>query len=85
MFKFIKAENIPLMPEKYHFKSHETKIFKVYFEIVPASIKSINIIERAVPRNEPVNYLNFFGVNLEKSGSGKAYKNMIFEKAVYVY
>ena len=85
MFKFIKAENIPLMPEKYHFKKHETKTFKVYFEKIPAQIKSVNIIERAVPRNEPVSYLNFFGVKLDKSGTGKTYKEMVFEKAAFVY
>jgi len=69
MYKFVKAEGIPLSPAKKSLKGGEGKIaFKVYFEKVPASIKSINIIERAVPRNEPANYFNYFDVSLDKNG-----------------
>jgi len=69
MYKFIKADGIPLSPEKKTLKGDEGKFtFKVYFEKVPSSVKTINIIERAIPRNEPGNYFNYFGVSMDKTG-----------------
>lgn len=69
IYKFIKAEGIPLSPAKKSLKGGEGKLtFKVYFEKVPASVKAINVIERAVPKNEPVNYFNYFGLSLDKDG-----------------
>ncbi|WP_207535499.1 hypothetical protein [Desertivirga arenae] len=69
MYKFIKAEGIPLSPQKKSLKGDEGKfIFKVHFERVPSTIKTINIIERAIPRDEAGSYFNFFGVSMDKTG-----------------
>ena len=69
IYRFIKAEGIPLSPGKKELKGNEGKFtFKVYFERVPAAVKTINIVERAVPRNAPGSYFNFFGLSLSKSG-----------------
>jgi hypothetical protein len=72
VYKFIKAEGIPLSPAKKSLKGNEGKFsFKVYFEKVPASVKSINVIERALPKNEPGNYFNYFEVVLDKKAKAK--------------
>ena len=72
MYKFIKCEGIPLMPEKKELPAGSSKFtFKVYFEKVPASVKRINIIERAVPKTEKSSYFNFFGLSLSESDKGE--------------
>ena len=72
MYHFVKAEGIPLMPEKKQLAKAGTELsFKVYFEHLPADVKSINIIEKAVPRDEPGSFFNFFGVSLDKSARPK--------------
>ncbi|WP_207424098.1 hypothetical protein [Desertivirga brevis] len=69
IYKFIKAEGIPLTPQKKTLKGDEGKfVFKIYFERVPASIKTINVIERAISRDEAGSYFNFFGVSMDKTG-----------------
>lgn len=77
MYKFVKAEGIPLSPAKKSLKGGEGKLtFKIYFEKVPTTVKAINVIERAVPRNEPVNYFNYFGLSLDKNGKATREGNL---------
>lgn len=71
-FDYIKAEGIPIRPEKHIAdKDNEEMIYKVYFEKLYSSTKTINVIERA--RTAPLTpdgprYNNFYAVSLEKSG-----------------
>ncbi|WP_256012869.1 hypothetical protein [Desertivirga xinjiangensis] len=72
MYKFIKCEGIPLMPEKKELAAGAPKFtFKVYFEKVPASVKRINVIERATPKTERGSYFNYFGLSLSESDKGE--------------
>ncbi|MGC4235635.1 MAG: M56 family metallopeptidase [Niabella sp.] len=60
-FKYVKSEGIPMKPYKHFFtKAGETIHFKVYFEKIPSTAKSIDIIERAGQSN----YFNFYNVPL---------------------
>lgn len=63
-YAFVKAENIPVHPEKYYSKAAGEKLaFKLYFQKVDAGTPWVDIIERA---GRP-NYFNFYHVSLLKS------------------
>lgn len=63
-FSYVKSENIPLAPYKYAFAKTGDKLkFKVYFEKVPLTAKSIDVIERA-GRSD---FFNFYNVSLPPS------------------
>lgn len=67
-FNYVKSEKIPLVPVKeFLINAGDKYDFKVYFEKIPATAKSINIIERAGPSTGAA-YLNFYGVSLSNSG-----------------
>lgn len=69
-YDLIKAENIPLVPEKYFFQNQEKLVFKLYFQKIKEGTKRINIIERALSEeqmNSTITYLNYFDVNLENT------------------
>lgn len=60
-FKYVKSEGIPMNPYKHFFtKAGEAIHFKVYFEKIPSTAESIDIIERAGRSN----YFNFYDVPL---------------------
>ncbi|MGJ7029868.1 M56 family metallopeptidase [Niabella hirudinis] len=63
-FAYVKSEGIPLAPHRYNFTKPGEKIaFKVYFEKVPLTAKSIDVIERA-GRSD---FFNFYSVPLPAS------------------
>ena len=64
-FPLIKAQGIPLTPQKYYFRNvNETIYYTLYFAALPKSVTSIDIIEKEV--NTPAhNYFNFYGVSME--------------------
>jgi hypothetical protein len=64
-YNMIKAEGVPLSPEKKHVKAGEKVSFKIYFPKIDKDIKMIDIIERSGTNSE--NSFNFFGVDLFKS------------------
>lgn len=71
-FDYIKSEGIPVRPEKLITDKDSSEIiYKVYFEKLYSSTKTINVIDRA--RTAPLTpggplYNNFYTVSLEKSG-----------------
>lgn len=79
IYRFIRAEGIPLSPQKKTLKAGEPKFsFKVYFQRVPSSVKTINVVERAISRDDRDSYFNFFGVSMDKTG--KALREGSFQK-----
>ncbi|SDD48634.1 M56 family metallopeptidase [Niabella drilacis] len=63
-FQYVKSEGIPLAPYRHNFTRPGEKIaFKIYFEKVPLTAKSIDVIERA-GRSD---FFNFYGVPLPAS------------------
>ncbi|MCC8426987.1 hypothetical protein [Mucilaginibacter sp. UR6-11] len=67
-YNYIKSEDIPLAPAKHIFSKEGDKLtFRIYFEKIPATAKSINIIERAGGSNNGSTFFNFYNVSLEKS------------------
>ena len=59
----VKAINIPIAPQKYHF-SHcgEILTYTLYFPGLPENTRSIDIIENTLPGND---WFNFFGVSID--------------------
>jgi hypothetical protein len=64
-YGFVKAEGIPMFPAKHYLKTTKGKLpFTVFFEKIPASAKSIDIIERAGNSYNGETFFNFYGVSL---------------------
>jgi len=58
----IQAENIPVSPQKHHFKHHlESLSFQLIFPPIPKHWKKIDLIEK-----EPgdATFFNFYGIDL---------------------
>lgn len=71
-YEFVKAESIPLRPEKYTFDKNGSLVFKVYFQKLKPETKAMNVIERALTpqeRNSSIGFLNYYGVDLTPSQS----------------
>ena len=61
-YKLIRAENIPLAPTKYHFKSSGQVLhFSLIFPAISKEIKCIDFIEKL----EEGTYFNFFNIALQ--------------------
>ncbi|PWK77085.1 hypothetical protein LX99_02895 [Mucilaginibacter oryzae] len=66
-YNYVKSENVAIAPAKHQFsKAGDTLLFKVYFRKIPATTKTIDIIERAGPKKDEISYLNFYNVELTK-------------------
>lgn len=64
-YKVIKANNIPLCPEKHNFQQQgQTLDFNLVFPVLPSNTNKIDIIE-----NETEGGFNFYGVNLTSSNN----------------
>ncbi len=67
-YKLIKANNIPICPQKYNFDYEGQKLeFNLVFQALPNSTSKIDIIEDEVNAG-----FNFFGVNLSSNSSYNA-------------
>lgn len=64
-YNFVRAENITISPKRTIIaKTGDKLLFKVYFQKIPQTAKSIDIIERAGPLGNGTSYFNFYGVSL---------------------
>jgi len=62
--KLVEAINIPLYPNRYHYKNAKEEVYyTLYFEPIPKGTKSLNIIDSNKNMNGE---LNFYGVSLLK-------------------
>ena len=61
-YALLKAENIPFAPNQLSFKtSNDWLYFSLYFEAIPFSAKSIDLVENADKKNS----FNFYKIPLE--------------------
>lgn len=63
-FKFIKAVNIPVSPERQAVEKGKKYFFKAYFEKIPAGYEKIDMIEHPVDYEGDTNYWNFKGIHI---------------------
>lgn len=71
-YKLIKANNIPICPEKHNFQyKGQTLEFNLVFEALPSSTTKIDIIE-----DEMNGGFNFFGVNLTNNSNNNSTQNL---------
>lgn len=66
-YNYVKSENIAMVPAKHTLaKAGEKLLFKVYFQKIPQTTKSMDIIERAGRRTDGITFFNFYNVSLTK-------------------
>ena len=63
-FKFIKATNIPVSPERQEVEIGKKYFFKVYFEKIPAGFEKIDLIEYDTDTEGTFQYWNFNGIKI---------------------
>ncbi|MBX2953541.1 MAG: OmpA family protein [Leadbetterella sp.] len=63
-FKFIKAVNIPVSPERQTVEIGKKYFFKVYFEKIPAGFEKIDLIEYDSDSEGGFQYWNFNGIRI---------------------
>jgi OOP family OmpA-OmpF porin len=63
-FKFIKAQNIPVSPERKVVEDGKKYFFKVYFERIPEGFQKIDLIEYDSDREGTFQYWNFYGIKI---------------------
>lgn len=63
-FKFIKAVNIPVSPERQEVEAGKKYFFKVYFEKIPAGYEKIDLIEYDTDTEGTFQYWNFNGIKI---------------------
>lgn len=79
-YGFVKAEGIPMFPAKHYLKTSKGKLpFTVFFEKIPSSSKSIDIIERAGISYSGETFFNFYGVSLtQKADAASLHQGSLF-------
>lgn len=63
-FKFIRAVNIPVSPERQEVETGKKYFFKVYFEKIPAGFEKIDLIEYDADSEGTLQYWNFNGIRI---------------------
>ncbi len=70
-FKFIKAVNIPVSPERKEVEAGKKYFFKVYFEKIPPGYEKIDLIEYDADAEGTFQYWNFNGIRIHNPKDGK--------------
>ena len=63
-YKFIKAVNIPVSPERQEVEAGKKYFFKVYFEKIPAGYEKIDLMEYDADTEGSFQYWNFSGIRI---------------------
>jgi hypothetical protein len=67
-YSYIKSDNITIVPAKHTFaKAGDKLAFKIYFKKIPATAKTIDIIERPGYRSDGIKFFNYYNVSLTQS------------------
>jgi len=67
-YNYIKSDNIAMVPAKHTFaKAGDKLAFKIYFKKIPATAKTIDIIERPGYRSDGIKFFNYYNVSLTQS------------------
>lgn len=80
-FKFIKAQNIPVSPERKVVEDGKKYFFKVYFERIPAGYEKIDLIENQADRQGTFQYWNFHGIKINNPKNRSSVKESPTEVA----
>lgn len=67
-YKFLRASNIPVSPQKLKTEPGKSYYFTVYFEKLPPGYESVDIVESEVANDGNLSYWNFFGVEVNNPG-----------------
>ncbi|MGR3810015.1 OmpA family protein [Jiulongibacter sp. NS-SX5] len=69
-FKFVKATNIPVAPERQEVESDKKYFFRVYFEKLDPGVEVVDLIENENATNGDMTYWNFYGVKVNNPANG---------------
>lgn len=75
-FKFLKAEDIPVAPERQNIEQGKKYFFKVYFEKLPKGYKVIDFIESSSDKDEGFTFWNFSGILINNPAEGEVSSNL---------
>lgn len=81
-FKFIKALNIPVSPERQEVETGKKYFFKVYFEKIPAGFEKIDLIEYDTDSEGTFQYWNFNGIKINNPKDRKPAQDSPVEEPV---
>jgi OmpA-OmpF porin, OOP family len=73
-FKFLKAFDIPISPERKEAEPGKKYFFKVHFEKLPPGYETIDLVENGKDRSESYTYWNFFGISINNPSEDQALK-----------
>jgi OOP family OmpA-OmpF porin len=82
-FKFIKAVNIPVSPERQIVEAGKKYFFKVYFERIPAGFDKIDLIEYDTDSDGTMQYWNFTGIHINNPKNRKPAADSPVEQEVF--
>ncbi|SOE22412.1 Outer membrane protein OmpA [Spirosomataceae bacterium TFI 002] len=77
-FKFIKATNIPIAPERQTVEVDKKYFFKVYFEKLSPGIQSVDLVESENREEDGMTYWNFYGIKVNNPANGE--ESLAFEE-----
>ena len=82
-FKFIKAVNIPVSPERKKVETSKKYFFKVYFERIPAGFGKIDLVEYNTDSEGDMEYWNFTGIHINNPKNRKPAADSPVEQEVF--
>lgn len=75
-FKFLKAQDIPVAPERQNIEQGKKYFFKVYFEKLPKGYKVIDFVESSSDKDEGFTFWNFSGISINNPAEGEVFSNL---------
>ncbi|NBA88027.1 OmpA family protein [Emticicia sp. CRIBPO] len=69
-FKFIKATDIPVAPERKNVEAGKKYFFKVYFEKLPKGVTTVDLIENSTDTSDGFVFWNFQGISVNNPANG---------------
>lgn len=75
-FKFLKAQDIPVAPERQNVEQGKKYFFKVYFEKLPKGYKVIDFVESSSDKDEGFTFWNFSGISINNPAEGEVFSNL---------
>ncbi len=75
-FKFLKAQDIPVAPERQNVEQGKKYFFKVYFEKLPKGYKVIDFVESSSDKDEGFTFWNFSGISINNPAEGEVSSNL---------